>query len=130
MTCRSLLPLAVLNAAVRRGLPLGALAIPAPKPFVAKARPREFRPGIDPAEFDKFVDELETEAVTLHPDLVGDGSGRRAAASPRRSGASRTAQRPCPPAGRGRGCRSATTSTDKIGMHGRVLASTIAQFFR
>ncbi len=63
MTCRSLLPLAVLNAAVRRGLPLGALAIPAPKPFVAKARPREFRPGIDPAEFDKFVDELATEAV-------------------------------------------------------------------
>ena len=53
---------------------------------------------------------------SVHPDVVGEGCGRRAAASPRRSGAVRIAQRPCPPAGRGRGCRSATTSTKNIGM--------------
>ncbi len=45
----------------------------------------------------------------VYPEVVGDGSGRRAAASPRRLGAARTAQRPCPPVGRRRGCRSATT---------------------
>ncbi len=38
------------------------------------------------------------------------------------------ALRPCPPAGRGRGCRSATTSTNNFGMHRRGSGCTAKIF--
>ncbi len=65
------------------------------------------------------------QILPVHPEVVGEGRGRRAAASPRRSGGARTAPRPCPPAEGGRGCRSATTSTKNFGMHRRMCLGRI-----
>ena len=51
-----------LNAAVRTSLS-GRPTQPTRAPFVVKARPMGLRPGIDPASFNRFVDDLEIDAV-------------------------------------------------------------------
>jgi hypothetical protein len=48
-----------LNAAVRAGL--RAPARTKSSPFKIKARPMDFKPGLDPTGFNKLVDELEVE---------------------------------------------------------------------
>ena len=60
-----------LNAAVRAALapvrPAGGA-----KPFVVKGRPLGLRAGLDPAGFNKLVDELEAESF-----VAGRPAGRR-----------------------------------------------------
>jgi hypothetical protein len=51
-----------LNNAVRAGLAAKA-AHPPPGRFVVKARPMGLRTGLDPAGFNKLVDELEADGV-------------------------------------------------------------------
>ena len=52
-----------LNTAIRAGL-TGKAAKTRSSPFVVKARDLRLRPGIDPNNLNKLVDELEAYAVT------------------------------------------------------------------
>jgi hypothetical protein len=58
-----------LNAAVRAGLGGKSLTAGATK-FIIKARPLGLRSGLDPANFNKLVDDLEVDAFLEKTDRV------------------------------------------------------------